>query len=585
MAQFTKLTNNSDETEISALISGDTIFSIPYFQRPYKWKPERLRQLNQDILNLVDGTTDFHFLGAVIIHGRKSNPSDPKFYDVIDGQQRITTLFLYVCGLVKILCNLGQHQVAGGLFLKYLVIGRPTGGTSNLKLHSSKDDRLQLNTVFSDLLNDQNLTANIGGFKPTLLPASGKDIGPLLNNYRSILRFLKDEVDQGGIDRINEISSALFNKISVVQIDVWDPTNGPKIFDSLNSRQEPMTIGDLVRNEIFSKVADKEASEIESVDASHWQPFYKKFEQNGKNLFDSYFFPYGLIQNPNLKKSEVYSSLRKDWNGINDPEKIILKLAKYQGAFLDIICCKNFTNQSGKALAVIQRLHRSGLPSSTYPFLMSALRDLQDGSANSDDTVESLIIIESFLIRRAVCGHEPTGLHSVFKRLWSDCEGKPSGEKVREIISKYKTVTWPTDEEFALAIETRPLYGSSSAAYLVGEYDRSLKGDFPGDIPWLEHVLPQNPEESWFEIFTAKEHDGLKDLFANLIPLSSQMNTALGNKAYGEKRETYRTDSMFKSARKFAEEHVEWTPKLLRARSKMLASWAVSRWPHKKLSS
>jgi uncharacterized protein with ParB-like and HNH nuclease domain len=105
MARRTRLTNNSDETDISDLLSGDSIFAVPYFQRPYKWKPARLQQLNSDLLNLVDEQIDFHFLGAVILHGRRSNPSDPNFFDVIDGQQRITTLFLYLCATVKILCR------------------------------------------------------------------------------------------------------------------------------------------------------------------------------------------------------------------------------------------------------------------------------------------------------------------------------------------------------------------------------------------------------------------------------------------------------------------------------------------------
>ena len=76
--------------------------------------------------------------------------------------------------------------------------------------------------------------------------------------------------------------------MSVVQIDISDPTNGPAIFDSLNSRQEPMTIGDLVRNEIFSRVANESSSKIEQIDQHKWQPFYQKFQQNKKNLFDSY---------------------------------------------------------------------------------------------------------------------------------------------------------------------------------------------------------------------------------------------------------------------------------------------------------
>ncbi len=164
MPKKSKLTSSTDETSVGLLLSGDAIFTIPYFQRPYKWLPKRLQQLETDILNLVDGTTDTHFLGALIIHGRPSNPSDPNVYEVIDGQQRLTTAYLYICAAVKTLCKHGEHKEAAGLFLRYLAINRNTSLISNSKLHSSKDDRSQLNHVLSDVLRDEQLTAELGSF-------------------------------------------------------------------------------------------------------------------------------------------------------------------------------------------------------------------------------------------------------------------------------------------------------------------------------------------------------------------------------------------------------------------------------------
>jgi uncharacterized protein with ParB-like and HNH nuclease domain len=76
------------------MLSGDSVFTIPYFQRPYKWNPKRLQQLEQDVLQLVDGSSDNHFLGAIIIHGRPSNPSDPDVYEVIRQSQGPLQQFL-----------------------------------------------------------------------------------------------------------------------------------------------------------------------------------------------------------------------------------------------------------------------------------------------------------------------------------------------------------------------------------------------------------------------------------------------------------------------------------------------------------
>lgn len=558
MAKWQKLTNSSDETSLASLLSGDLVFTIPYFQRPYKWKPDRLKQLEDDVLELVDGTSDNHFLGAVIIHGRASNPADPKVYEVIDGQQRITTVFVFLCAIIRALCEAKEYDEAASLFFKYLVISRNISLVSNSKLQSSKDDRKQLNKVIQDLTDNEVFAEKLGQFAFKPLPSAGGEKGRLWHNYRAVRRFLTEQVNREGIDRLRAIYTKLLDNVSVVQIDVFDPINGPKIFDSLNSKQEPMTTGDLVRNEIFRRVADRSPTEVESLDQEFWQPFYEKFKTTSeKSSFDDYFFPFGLIKNPNLKKSDVYAYLRGIWVDDMTPAVIIKDLATYQNAFLDL---ENGTNlqQHGKPIATaVKRLSRIA-PSSTHPFLMQLLNALVTGAVAESEGVAILGIIESFLVRRAICGHEPTGLHAVFKRLWQDCNSAPTGAAVEAAIRDHKTVVWPITADVRDCAATRPLYGSNITIFVLQEWDRSLGGDQPAAVPWIEHVLPDAYSDGWKSDFTEKEHQDLKDRLGNLIPLSQPMNQQLSNDSYSIKRPRYETDSMFKAARTFAKDHPVW---------------------------
>lgn len=131
---------------------------------------------------------------------------------------------------------------------------------------------------------------------------------------------------------------------------------------------------------------------------------------------------------------------------------------------------------------MFRNLWRSGAPTSIYPFLLPLSKAVQLKKLSDEKAIEVLLAIESFLIRRGVSGLEPTGLHSVFKRLWADCDEKPSKESVIKEISKHKTVAWPRDEEFRNAICKRPLYGVGITHYVLLEYDASLGGDQPKDI-------------------------------------------------------------------------------------------------------
>ena len=305
-------------------------------------------------------------------------------YEVIDGQQRLTTLFLYLCGIVRTFCVNGEHAEASSLFFKYLVISRQTNLFTNSKLQSCKDDRAQLNYVFASLMADEKFVSQVAPFKYLPLPATGADRGRLRNNYHAALRFFEQEVEEAGIQRLRDIYRVLVELLSVVQIDVWDPMNGPKIFDSFNSQQQPMTTGDLVRNEIFSKVAGRSPAEVEVIDQASWQPFYIKFANSEGSLFDDYFFPYGLILNPNLKKSEVYSHLRDGWRKKEDPSEIVKEIGVFQDAFLDLSRGSNLKQLPSAAAASVKRLSEI-IPSSTFPFLMQLLNGISDGTVSGTD--------------------------------------------------------------------------------------------------------------------------------------------------------------------------------------------------------
>jgi hypothetical protein len=584
--QLTKLTTNAGETDLESLLSNDVVFVIPYFQRPYRWKPDKIQKLQDDLLSLVEGSSDVHFLGAVIIHGRRGNPSDPKFYEVIDGQQRITTVFLFICAIIKVMCRHGLHDAAAGLFSKYIAITRQTQLPSNSRLHSCKDDRAQLNAVIRDLLDDEELAARLAHFSFVELPIADPSAkGRLRNNYRAAVRFIEQQAEEEPeLRRVHEILDALVGRCTVVQIDVSDPASGPKIFDSLNSNQEPMTIGDLVRNEIFSRVANSRPEAIEAIDAQAWQPFANRFKvEEGISLFDEYFFPFGLIEDPNLRKTEVYAKLREKWKAFSSPEQIIRSLETYQAAFLDLKTDKNRQGLPTTLSGRFARLYRVRAPTSTFPFLMQFSNAARDRLLSEAEGVKILDVLESFLVRRAICGHEPTGLHAVFKRLWQDCGGLPTAETVIAKIREHTTVTWPGDSDVVKSVCSRPLYGTGVAPHVLFSWCEHVGGELPAFSSRLEieHILPQNPDPDWYEQGFTK--DGLEahlNVLPNLLLLTSPLNATLSNRPYSEKRPIYIEDAGFKATREFGRTFETWTPEDLRRRGDVMAAWAVKRWPY-----
>ncbi|MCO4253826.1 DUF262 domain-containing protein [Pseudarthrobacter cellobiosi] len=572
-----KLTKRSDEVDISSLFGNDSIFSIPFFQRPYKWSPARTSQLNLDILDLVDGKNDVHFLGAIIIHGLPNDPAEPQAYEVIDGQQRLTTLYLYMAAAIRTLIDAGQTEEASNLFRKYMVTSIQSEGRSNLTLHSCREDQGDLNLVIRDLLGAKGFGESLIGFSFLELPHDHPRRGRIHKNYAAAKRFMRTQFTAEGLGRVRSIYSCLLQRISVVLIDVHDPTNGPKIFDSLNSRQEPMTIGDLVRNDVFARVAAIDPEEAFRIDEDCWQPFYLKFRHNDRDYFDSYFFPFGLIHDPNLRKSEVYGALKKSWEGLS-PQQVIDRLAKYQNPFLDHVFGTSFCDHSPSVERGFKRLHAAGAPSSVLPFLMRLSHAILENELEDHAAVGILETLDSFLTRRALCGHEPTGLHAVFKRLWEDMGPTKTSEALIRVVSAHRTVVWPSDSQVEEAVLTRPVAASSIAAYVLGELDSMLTRSDENTEAVVELVWPGSYGGDWagFE----KVDSGEAWLIGNALPLSPTQQVPSGDVGYSTKRLIYRTESVFATTREVASEVIDWDREVIRERSASYASACVRRWPH-----
>jgi len=121
----------------------------------------------------------------------------------------------------------------------------------------------------------------------------------------------------------------------------------------------------------------------------------------------------------------------------------------------------------------VERLNRMNAPSSVYPFLFRVIQALKAEAIPPQWAVANLRLIESFLVRRAFAGFEPTGLHAVFKNLWTETHGDP--DMLIQIIDENPTVQFPSDVEFVEFVKTRPLYGRRLATYIVLEYGRGVR--------------------------------------------------------------------------------------------------------------
>ena len=579
-----RLTNNSDETFAKSIFGGSSYFIVPIFQRPYKWNVKnRLPKFVEDLKNIID-KEETHFLGAVIFSEQHTNPSQPSQFDVIDGQQRLTTIYLLICAAVKLLFLHGKEADAQNYLKRFLVHDQKSTNGSNIRLQPSLSDRAQMNKVLFEIFDNKRLKTHLEGIKlrPLSEPSDSTTKGRIIENYRYFERWFKDQIKtEGSIDVVQNILDYTLSYLSLVQIVVKDPTAGPTIFDSLNSKQEPMTTGELVKNGIFSRASHLEADEIEALEKHSWQPFYEGFSINNISFFDRYFFPFGLTKNSNVRKENTFSFLQKSWSNFKEPNAIIKDLSRHQAAFMDLQCGTNRLTFPNKELSLrINRVFQMSAPASIMPFMLQLLESVEAEKLTQASATEAIDCIESFLIRRAVCGIEPTGLHAVFKRLWADVGGNFSKNIVTDTIKSHKTVQWPDNKQFRENLLERDLYGVGVCNFLLTQYDSSLGGDKSPKKGTIEHILPQTMSSYWSTIFSKDDHKKYKDRLGNLVLLSEEGQNKVSNYDFSTKLREYKNNSIYKSTREFSSIYSEWSPKEIESRATIMADWALTRWQY-----
>ena len=566
-----KVTDNTHEMSFHDLFGQNHQIQIPLFQREYVWTNRQWKRMVEELEIIVNGEDSNRFLGAVIAVRREANPSMPQPFEIVDGQQRLSTLYLFMMAAIWVAAKNGHDNYAQGLIRKYLIIDWYEAGT-NTKLIPSFSDRNQFCKAFDQLINTGALTDWLG-HKTKLPSRSGNDNGKYLTQFWKIRKYLQERYTEHGYDHLNEIVEAATTKLTFVFILLKDPSSATTVFEGLNDSGVPIGIGDLVRNEVFSKISN-EPDRAQYVHEHVWLPFRDKLGDG----FDNYFFPYAIIREPSITKADLFRGLRKIWGDVSNPEDIIKALDDYTSPYLAISNGTIPVNYSENIKEVLSRLNTYKPPTSIYPLVMRILKEYEINNLSESIVIEALVTIESFLVRRSICGIEPTGLLALFRTVWNVTGGKPTKAAITAAINKRGTVEWPDDDRVRTAILNRSIYSAPICRFILGEYEISQGSDVPQNDFWIEHIMPQKHTTGWKEVISEENHKKYVHTIGNLIPLTKEMNINVSTSRYEIKKTEFESNSVFASARNVAKEYKQWNHESILDRSLAIADWTIKRW-------
>ncbi|WP_339521918.1 DUF262 domain-containing protein [Pseudomonas sp. EL_65y_Pfl2_R96] len=562
-----------EKIDVHDTFDGSVRYSAPVYQRYYVWGNEPLQALLEDIESSGDGNLE-QFIGATVVQdfGKRGGSQSPNEYLMIDGQQRLTTIYMLICGLAWSYLKAGKDEDALTLTQTYLSFsaGKYAGMP---KLLPTVQDRRQLFNILQDEITCINW--NLKG-ESIDEHSNRQGISFQWDNIKK--QFTEDFFSETGRllkGKIESFKERLLSKIVFIQVTLEASDDANTVFSKLNYEGIKLSLSDLVRNDVISRVPDNSRDALDKFYETTWKPFEKKFPGNS---FDQYITVYSFIKFKGLiSKSRAFPELQKAWIG-NSPKSIVTEMSVYADLYCALV---KYSPLTGIIEAVGERTRRFSLmpkTTVTWPYIIELLNAFRTGTASKSNTLQCLSIVESFLVRRAIVGLEPTGLHAVFKGLWGKAGADPTTLKDKIVTG---TIRCPNDQLIRETLSSGDMYSRKITKYLLIQrelhFNEENGYDNATDDFTVEHVLPQSLTAEWSIWFTRVEHKALLHTIGNLVPLTKGQNGRIKDQSWVKKK-VHIKGSNWKITQKAATAK-NWDKAQIQRRSKQFADWALEEWP------
>lgn len=478
----------------------------------------------------------------------QSVPEGVAKYLLIDGQQRLTTIFILLAALRdKIRTAPGTlADEIHGLYLtnQYKV------GDEELKLLPTQVDRDSYRAIIQTESNNQS------------------------DQINKAYRFFEKRLNSSKSPDVSILKKTLINNLSLVSITLDKEDNPHLIFESLNAKGRPLTQADLIRNYFFMRI---HAHQQEKIYESYWRPMQESLDENTPEFIRHFLMKDGGL----IKQGEVYFALKDRANEHQTQVDIIAyleKIAKFAGFYAKLI--NPDEEPKAKLCARLKRLNRIEV-TVAYPFLLNVYQDYANNDISEEIFAECLDILENYMIRRFVCGVPTYGLNKIFPSLYA--QAMQFDSLIPGLKEALKSKKYPRDTEFKERLITTPLYGGGDRTDKTKLILERLEESFEHKEPvafektTIEHVMPQTPS-SWWKSHLGGEWEEQHEIYLHTIGnlTLTGYNSELSNDTFPNKLVTLRESHL--ELNKYFQGVEGWTEKSIRQRAEALSSLALEVW-------
>lgn len=589
----------------------DTIFYIPDYQRGYAWEDRQCQDLLDD-LELLQPAAGKHYTGTLVVCPRKDdqaftdiNQIEYQAFDIIDGQQRLTTISI----LLKVLHDQMQSlpetlHLAENLRSMYLFT------TDRNRQPFSK---LKVSPESQEFFESEILGLRTGSAAPTI-----RSHQRLLEAKAKFQKFFAEKSKQEDyVIWLQSLYGKIINQLKVIFYPVTDELDAGVLFETMNDRGKPLTEMEKVKNHLLYLSA-----KLEVPDEGH--PLNRRINETWKFIYEKLMHAglSGRANEDQLLRSHWLMAYRHDaslWENARTI-KNHFSLKRYQNRHTDLLSdllayldslkqaskayCDalaphlpgafgHFANQSVREQVILwsKKISRQGVRAAYLPILFGLHIRSKDGGQAYLDTIQRLekFSFRVFTLNRMRSNAGQSSLYYLGNQYYKNENAKWLLEEIAQLLINYSP-----HKGFESAFENAKenWYDWGGINYFLYEYEHHLAGGRPVELTWetlsskprassIEHILPQTPTDpAWLERFTPDQRKFWTNHYANLT--LTYDNSALGNRKFADKKGAPGQKGTYANSPLFVEKQIagfdDWNPSTLEKRRDELKAWALERW-------
>ncbi|ENZ1723795.1 TPA: DUF262 domain-containing protein [Pseudomonas aeruginosa] len=651
-----------DKKTVTELFNDRQQYLIPLFQRGYVWSlNEQVQPLWEDLIDRLEAIVQHradaqavgagklrplrrHFLGTVVIGSLKGGSSDAVGNrDVIDGQQRITTLQILLLAFRDLVAPLGDDALSYDLKPLTQNIGKYRQASDTLKVlptNVGRDVMQALAELGSVEKICERFPAKVGRQhqeRPAMVRAylffhamvachlrglryDDPLPGAAADDDTRVVDVVMNSIDSDNqlklpgaelpldAERGHTLLAALREGFQIMSLELEDEDDPQIIFETLNARGAPLLPSDLIRNFIFLH-ATRNGEDVDELYREGWQhfdetvdtstgkgaKFWKQQERQGRlknSRLDLLLYHYvGMRKCEDLKVAHVFNEF-KDWwqDEPRETQRELARITHLAGYFQTFMV----PGQASRFDLFCRRLKLLDV-STVTPLVLYLLEHHKPDSA---ELLQAIGDLESYLVRRFICGYTTKSYNRTFlNRLLAEMvrEQKTDAATLRSKLLSLQgeSQCWPDDETFARDWCHRRLYqgrNTGKVRAVLEALELTMRGSkqeslvLPDGLT-VEHVLPQKWQTNWPLADDTPENqekrNRLLHSIGNLTLVTQAFNSALSNEPFAVKRQEIVTTSLLMLNTHFQryDDNDAWDEDEIVSRADSLFAYALKIWP------